>query len=199
MDESASPTLGWILTQRAFNQLLEGLDQDRERAGEEYERLRRKLVRFFECRGSLFPEDRTDETINRVARKVAEGEKLQNPSSYFYGVARMVFMEGLGREANRQDASHKPAWLQNPPSPPVPTDDLESDRLSCLSQCIQQLPPESRELLLQYYDGEKGVKIANRQKLAERFRIPLNALRIRACRLRQGLGTCVDKCLKRQG
>ncbi len=192
MDESTSPKPERILTQQAFDQLLAGLATDRERAGAEYELLRRKLVRFFECRGSLFPEDHTDETINRVARKLAEGEILRNPSSYFYGVARWVVVESLRRQANEQ------ALLEHPSSPPVPTQSRESDRLSCLRQCMEQLPPESRELLVLYYEGEKAVKIESRRKLAERLRTPLNAVRIRACRLRKALGTCVDKCLQQQ-
>ena len=95
MAESASPGQRWTLTEAAFNKLLICLDPDRARAGEQYEMIRRKLVKFFEFRGSLAPEDYADETINRVAQKVDQGETLLNPSSYFHGVARMIFMESL--------------------------------------------------------------------------------------------------------
>jgi DNA-directed RNA polymerase specialized sigma24 family protein len=193
MDESTSPKPEWILTQGAFDQLLACLDTDRERAGGKYELLRRKLVRFFECHGCLFPEDYTDQTINRVARKVAHGERLQNPSSYFYSVARMIFMESLRKQEKEQ------ALLQHQSPPLILEEPGESDRLRCLRHCIQRLPLESRELLVRYYEGEKRVQIENRRKLAEQFRIPLNALRIRACRLRKELETCIDKCLKQQG
>ena len=42
----------WELTQEAFDQLLNLLDHDRELAAEKYERLRRRLLRVFEWRGS---------------------------------------------------------------------------------------------------------------------------------------------------
>lgn len=168
--------------------MLGSLAPDRELAGAEYELLRRKLVRFFECRGCLSPEDSADETINRVARKIAEGEALQNPSGYFYGVARKVLLEELRRQAHEQR-------LEAPS--PVRAGDLgcDPDRLNCLRRCLKQLPPESLELILAYYQGEQRVKIENRLKLAERLGAPVNALRIRACRVRQSIRACVEDCL----
>ena len=61
----------WILTPEAFARLLAALDPDRERAGLRYENIRRKLIEFFEARGSNSPADNADETINRVARRLA--------------------------------------------------------------------------------------------------------------------------------
>src|SRR5437868_5161996 len=91
----------WTLTREAFEQLLAALDPDRERAGLRYENIRRKLIEFFEARGSNSPADNADETINRVARRLDEGERVQDLSAYFYGVARLLLKEtlrGLGKE-----------------------------------------------------------------------------------------------------
>jgi len=180
----------WVLTQAAFDKLLVCLDPDRERAGEKYETIRLKLIKFFEWRGCSFPEDYTDETINRVARKIDQGEEIRNPNSYFYGVARMVFMESL-REQEKERAA-----LEHQPLRPALEDSGESDRRRCVRQCMQRMTPESRELLMEYYEGEKGGQIKNRQKLTERLRISPNALRIRACRLRKELEDCISNCLK---
>ena len=60
------------LNSRTFAQLLDCLDADRERAGEKYEALRRTLIRFFVWRGAPFPEEHTDETFNRLARKLGQ-------------------------------------------------------------------------------------------------------------------------------
>lgn len=90
----------WTLTKEAFEQLLASLDTNREHAGQKYENLRRKLIEFFEARGSRSPTDHADEAINRVARKVEEGESVQDLNRYSYGVARLLFMETLrAREA----------------------------------------------------------------------------------------------------
>ena len=56
---------------------------------------------------------------------------------------------------------------------------------------------DNRELILQYYQGEKGAKIENRKKLTVRFKIPLNTLRMRALRLREKLQVCVETCLEK--
>ena len=83
------------LTVEAFAKLLKAFDADRQRAGEKYEDLRRILIRFFEWRGAPFPEDHTDETFNRVARKLDEGVDVKNIGGYCYEVARLVCLEAL--------------------------------------------------------------------------------------------------------
>jgi DNA-directed RNA polymerase specialized sigma24 family protein len=94
----------WIPTKESFDQLLACLDEDRERAGEMYVSIRARLVKFFEWRGSETPDDNADETINRVMRKISEGEIIQNIQSYCYGVARLLFMEILKEQQKQQDA-----------------------------------------------------------------------------------------------
>ena len=63
---------GWTLSPQSFDLLLSALHADRDRAGEEYERLRRTLVTFFDWRGCAFPEELADETFNRAARRLEE-------------------------------------------------------------------------------------------------------------------------------
>ena len=70
----------------------------------------------------------------------------------------------------------------------------EESRLTCLRSCLQTLSPDNRDLILQYYQGEKGEKIENRKKLLQRLGIPVNTLRMRALRLRERLQSCVEEC-----
>jgi DNA-directed RNA polymerase specialized sigma24 family protein len=67
----------------------------------------------------------------------------------------------------------------------------------CLDQCIQQLSPNNRELVLSYYREEKQAKIDHRKKVAESLGIELNAMRIRLYRVRKTLRQCIDECLQR--
>src|SRR5512145_2336149 len=83
----------WTITPEAFDSLLLSFDTDRVLAGRVYEKIRRKLLEFFEARGSHTPDEHTDETFDRVMRKVAEGEKIKDPGRYCYGVARFVWIE----------------------------------------------------------------------------------------------------------
>lgn len=68
-------------------------------------------------------------------------------------------------------------------------------RYECFERCLQSLPDENRDVILEYYQEEKRSKIDRRKTLAERLGVPLNALRIRACRIRAKLETCVGDCV----
>jgi len=194
MDDATPQKQGWGLTQEAFDKLLVWFDSDRERAGEKYEMMRLKLLEHFEHWGCVSPEDYTDETFNRVARKIEEGKEIHNPDGYFYRVARMIFREGWRKEKKVQVIREHSQPRPNPNEPD------ESDKVRCAKQCLQSLPPESRELLEEYYEhyeGEGGRQIEIRQTLARRLRITPNALHIRASRLRKKMEDCILECLKR--
>lgn len=182
----------WTLTQEAFDKLLIALGGgDRESGSEKYLEIRSNLTRFFEWRGCSFPEDHADETINRIAKKVAEGEEILNPSGYAMGVARLLLLEILKSRQREQSALTE---LGQESEPVVEPDDGE-DRLNCLRDCLQTLSTDNRELILQYYQGEKSEKIQNRKKLIDRLGIPVNTLRMRALRLRDRLQGCVEQCM----
>ena len=184
----------WALTQEAFDQLLLALGGgDRESGSQKYLEIRNNLTRFFEWRGCSFPEDHADETINRIAKKVADGEQILNPSGYAMGVARLLLLEILKSRQREQSALTE---IGQGTEAYVDPDDGE-DRLDCLRDCLQTLSADNRELILQYYHGEKGEKIENRKKLLDRLGIPVNTLRMRALRLRERLQGCVEQCMAR--
>src|SRR5262249_12645660 len=94
----------WSLTQTAFDRLLACLDSDRDIAAYRYLRIRRDLVRLFEWRGCSTPDEYADETINRCARKIQEGEEIRDVATYSIGVARMLLRE-MCRDRYRQARS----------------------------------------------------------------------------------------------
>jgi DNA-directed RNA polymerase specialized sigma24 family protein len=186
----------WSLTKEAFDTLLACLDTDPERAGEKYEQIRSGLVRFFQWRGCPFSEDNADETINRVARKLSQGEEFRDIYTYVYGVARMLVLE-----IKKESAKHQ-ATIDSLSRPQLDShlEDRLQSRAECLKSCLERLPVESREMILSYYQGERRKKIESRRKLAQAFSIPANVLRNRAYRLRERLQACVEDCLtERQG
>ena len=183
----------WTLTQDAFDKLLIVFGGDRESGSEKYLEIRGNLTRFFEWRGCPFPEDHADETMNRVAKKVAGGEEILNPAGYAMGVARLLLLEILKGRQREQSALTEIGQT----SEAYEAEDDSEGRLTCLRNCLQTLSSENRDLILQYYQGEKSEKIQNRKKLMERLGIPVNTLRMRALRLRERLQTCVEECLSR--
>ena len=183
----------WSLTQEAFDKVLSHLDPDRETAGKKYLEVRSNLIRFFEWRGCPFPEDHADETVNRFAKRASEGESIRNPTAYFLGAARMIALEIQKELAKERQALSELARTE---TASYHFEDLEP-RVECLERCLAALDPQNRELILQYYQGEKGEQIGIRKRLSDRLSVPLNTLRMRAVRLRERLLLCVKDCLKK--
>jgi DNA-directed RNA polymerase specialized sigma24 family protein len=192
---------GWALTLEAFDTLRAALDADRQRAGEKYVLLRSKLVTFFERRGGRAPEDQADETLNRVAKRIGEGLTVLpgEVHSYAYGVARNVLREDW--QGRHPDESVDDLPLARQPShDPWRDEDVSREvRLECLNKCLQRLEAGDRELIAHYHSGQKRARIDNRRLLSKRLGIPINALRIRAYRIRRELEGCVRRCLERAG
>jgi len=173
------------LTKSAFDMLLARLNPDREEAGRQYELLRRKLVKFASLWNSPFPEELADEALNRTARKISEGEQVENLSAYVLRVAQFVHLEIVKREINQRKAiAEKPAESQA---------SNEEGRKRCYRRCFEALPPEEKDLIVKYYGGEKP---PDREKLSAASGKTLNSLRVTAFRIRKKLAACLEGCLK---
>jgi DNA-directed RNA polymerase specialized sigma24 family protein len=180
----------WVLTEEAFAKFLTTLDPDPARAGEKYEELREALVKFLAWRGAHFAEELVDETFNRVARKLEEGEVIRDLPSYCHGVARMAFRQSLEHPDNKR------VELGELKTIALPEPELTDLRQDCLNECLGQLTAENRELILEYYQDEGREKIDHRTSMAERLGIQSNALRSRARRVRGKLERCIGRCCK---
>jgi len=185
--------VAWELTPDALDGLLALLDTDRDRAADAYEQLRRRLARLLVWWGSPTPDEHVDETMNRVARKVAEGEQIvaSDPTAYFRGVARLVLQESR-RAEQREDRAAR-AWHGVREGP---GETRERERASaCLDRCLGNLTPETRGLLLDYYGDDR---IRGRHALANRLGVSAGALRVRVHRLREDLERCLTRCRARR-
>ena len=187
----------WTLTPDAFESLLSAFDGDRERAGQKHEILRRKLFEFFAARGSRAPDEHADETLNRVARRLTEGEAVENINKYCYGVAKFLWLEISRRK--------EPVALNDEMAFPG-TNDLDGEerlrleqerRIECFEVCLSKLHGETRAFIIDYYREENGLKIEQRKAQAAQLKTTLNALRLRASRLRRELAACIESCLSR--
>ena len=194
MDNPSVSRTEWTLTEEAFAKFLACLDPDKDRAGETYEILRLMLVKFFDWRGAHFPEECVDETIDRVARKIDCGEVVRDIRTYCHGVARMILLEARRHPDNKRTSLDELIAVDLA-SPALEEPDL---RLQCFEHCLNELPIESRLLIMEYYRDEGRGRIDNRLSLAEKLGIPIDALRSRAQRLRNRLEKCVNRCTKRR-
>ncbi len=192
----------WALRQSAFRGLLDWLDEGGNSEGEKYLEMRRRLVCYFDRKNCLSPDELADETLNRVARRIEEEGAITDtpPARYCYIVAKFVFLEYLRRAEHKQvsfdelsasrDSAQRLSAISN-------DDDTRSQKeklLDCLERCLQHLEPGAADLICEYYHGGQGTKIASRRTLASRIGVTMNALSIRACRIRDKLEACISKC-----
>jgi DNA-binding NtrC family response regulator/DNA-directed RNA polymerase specialized sigma24 family protein len=178
-----------VLTQESFNSLLSFLDPDPEVAGNKYQLIYRKLLRYFERYEIASPDALADEVINRVAIRADQIKDTYegDPTRYFFGVAnrvhsqyrkrrRLITMPIVGTESHVES---------------------EDEEFVCLERCLQELSAENRDLVLSYYQEEKAIRLASRKKLAEELGINATALRVRVHRIKLTLQSCILECLKR--
>lgn len=192
----------WTLNQEAFGRLLHWLDDGSESGGERYLEVRRRLVRYFDRRNCLRPDDLADETLNRVSRKLEEKGEIvgASPAHYCYIVARLVFLESTRsselRAASLDDTERSGGVIAALKTPSEATMDTAAKEklFACLERCLSKIRMQDRELILEYYRGEQREKIEHRSQMAARLGLTMNALSIRACRIRTRLEACVKAC-----
>jgi DNA-directed RNA polymerase specialized sigma24 family protein len=191
------------ITQLAFTRLLAWLDDGVHSNGERYLEMRRRLVSYFDRRNRPAAEELADETLNRVARTLAQTGAIATkpPARYCYVVAKFVLLEDVRRE--RRHVPLDETWHVDGarPIPRIVPDSgvmLKEQRLDCLDRCLQELKPEQRDLIVEYYADDRRQKIERRRDLATRLGITMNALGIRAFRIRDGLMACVESCRQRR-
>jgi DNA-directed RNA polymerase specialized sigma24 family protein len=189
------------LTQVAFSRLLEWLDDGDDSRGETYLEMRRRLVSYFDRRNRRSADELADETLNRVGKTLEESGTIAitPPARYCYVVARFVLLEDFRRErlhveldeANTADSATLPGLTRTAPDESTA---IREQRFECLERCLDKLKPEQRALAVDYYRDEQRQKIDRRRGIASQLGITMNALSIRASRIRSSLEACVEAC-----
>jgi DNA-directed RNA polymerase specialized sigma24 family protein len=182
---------GGGLTGASLESLLVRLDPDPDRAGAGYEALRDALVRFFDWRGAVSPEECADTALDRLAQKLGDGTQVDDLRRFALGIARMVLLEHWRRPAARLVPADEGVLRRLA----APGSAQEEPLRACLHRCLDELPAESRGLILEYYVGEGRDKIEARRRAAEALGLSDNALRSRAQRVRDRLERCIGLCV----
>jgi DNA-directed RNA polymerase specialized sigma24 family protein len=163
--------------------------------------MRRRLAAYFDRKNCASPDELADETLNRVAQRLEELGSITGtaPAQYCYVTARFVFLEYLrSRErggSSLEEMTPAAADAALSTSERQKEEAESKEQLSaCLEECLNQLASPDRKLILEYYQGEQRVKIDNRRTLAATLQLSVNALAIRASRVRNRLELCVREC-----
>jgi RNA polymerase sigma factor (sigma-70 family) len=179
-----------IKSPQEFQKFLKWLDLDHETAIEKYFSIRNKLVKIFVVRGSIIADELADETIDRVMKKIDTivSDYQGDPSLYFYGVAKKVFLE-----TQRQPKSETlpDSFIADQKTP-----ENQEENVECVEKCLKKLPENQQQIIVGYYSFEKGEKSKTRKKMAEKFGFSAESLRVRAMRIRETLQKCVFSCIE---
>ncbi len=187
-----------LLTQIAFSRLLAWLDDGFDSHGERYLEIRRRLVGYFDRRDRTNADELADETLTRIARTLEQDGRIETtpPARYCYVVARFVLLEDIRREKRQGRVGTvwqvEQARAATPQDAPTVAD--REQRLECLDRCLDELTPDQRRLIVEYYAEAHRQRIDRRRMLASRLGITMNALAIRACRIRDTLQACIERC-----
>lgn len=187
-----------VLTSNAFELFLARLDPDSLQAADKYEELRLKLTKFFVWRGC--PESQADpladETLDRVAAKLAQGVEIQSLKAFACETGRYVWLEYRRKYKEDNFGDDTPEIAVEPQLPDDP--DL---RIACLRSCLVEITNDEndRVLILGYYDTENVEKIKDQRKsLAEKLGLTANTLKVKASRLRDRLEKCINECVRKK-
>ena len=187
-----------ILTATAFALLLERLDADENKASAKYEELRLKLVKCFVWRGCAATNADTlaDETLDRIAAKLAQAVDVENINAYAVEVSRYVWLEFKRKYKEDGFGNDSPKIAVSPDF----SDEPET-QLSCLKSCLSEITFDGNDrlLILGYYDADENEKNKqHRKNLADILDLTMNTLKVKACRFRVRLEKCIKECIKKQ-
>jgi DNA-directed RNA polymerase specialized sigma24 family protein len=201
-DKTFARRAEWTLSKDALQRLLAWLDGDANSDGRAYVEMRRRLSDYFGRKNCRTADDLADETLTRVARRLEEEgiTRGETPARYCYIVARFVFLEHLRESQAHPTVAHVSGDVAPQPAFTSEADAAEAaatheTQLGCLQKCLRELDALNRRIIMRYYVGSARVKIDNRRELAESLGLSMNALTIRACRIRTRLEACVRLCV----
>jgi hypothetical protein len=199
-----APAKRWSLDRAAFEALLDALDADREISSKKYTALHERLVRFFQWNNVEEADALADETLDRLARRIASDrssvagvttDAVKEPEKFAAGIARLLLHEHwrqLQRHDQAMQSMKQHDWMAHSAM------QQETEALaSVLDECLRTLPAPQRELIQKYYGAEGQNQIESRKRLANQYKISLNALRNRAMRIRAELEERAAQALRK--
>ena len=193
---STSPSQSkWTPTPQSFEKLLAAFSSDRDEAARIYLHVRLKLLRYFERNGVGDADRGVDISLDRVMRRLDEGEAIANIMGFIFTVANYIRMEDWNEQKKLRDAENE---IKSQTELKQLKGVGENPRQFCLDRCLGELPVETRKLIRDYYSEEGSAKIRLRRQMAKGLGIEMNALRLRAHRIRLKLESCVRECVSHQ-
>lgn len=190
-DEFASGAEAAPLTATEFDKFLAYLSPDRDEAARLYNHHQNALTRFFINHQASDPHICAVRVMEILQTQIAAGRQIDDLDKYRFGVARNILLKDRAR---RPQSVELPEQADENPSALAALE--KAAREKCMTACLQSLPDNQREAVLDYYSGKKQDK-ERREALAKRLSVNPNALRTYVHRITTKLKTCLESCLKK--
>lgn len=180
------------LTVESLSFLLAKFSENERQAADAYTKLRDSLVRFFALKGDFEPDAAADETLDRVALKVAAKTPIEDLTKYSFGVARLVFLERL-RSSQKEKKAAADFYAGRKPPLSAETDDFRFFR-----ECFKALPDAERDFLRKYFADLPFQKLVELRRLLNgEMGFSAGQAQVKIFRLRKRLEQCVRKKAKK--
>jgi RNA polymerase sigma factor (sigma-70 family) len=181
--------------QASLKQLYEHYDAD----------LYRRFVAYFVRHGlSVEAEDCADTVLLKVREQLRMGRVLQYPHAYAYTVAKNVLFRAYEKRKRVVPFSDLSGQEMNlvanvADESPDPISRMEVEKLnrmkeSSFDEALSKLKPADKKLLLRYLESGRD----ERKALAAEFGLTVNALRVKAYRIREQLKSAARKTFDRK-
>lgn len=154
----------------------------------QFEQHRRYLITLLTYAGAADPEHLSDTVLDRAAKRLTEGEAIDNIRAWLRGAARMVLLESQTNLRRESDAAVAGAEFVHKFG-----SGTEADH-TFLDECLNRLTPDHRSLIESYYQPQGKSLLETRRKLSIDLGISSENLRTRALRVRKAL----EECLRRR-
>jgi len=186
-------TDSWTPTPESLEKLLTWLTSNREDGADRYEKIRKRLIKYFVCNGCGDDDEHlTDQTIDRVMKRLDLGE-IPNPFTgdkalYFLAFARNIRLEHFSQQKKRAI-----------PPPVIDPDRVQAEaEAACLEECVRLLGQKDCGLAVEYYHFDRTTRVEHHSNLAIESDLSLPGLRTRIRRIRERLRPCIEECLERR-
>lgn len=192
------------LSAEAFHKLLQRLaPDDPDKASAEYLRLKRTAL-FILRREGISDADApeiADRCLDRLARQIAAGVKIESVPAYLAGIVKNSIREHRRKNPQKEiEMSENDGFRRQLQTPPAQLKDADPTP-ECLDECVKKICPgeADRKLLIGYYAAAENEKNRdNRRRLADEFGLTYTNLTTKMSRLRNRLEKCVRDCVAKK-
>ncbi|MGH7596459.1 MAG: RNA polymerase sigma factor [bacterium] len=193
------------MEQERYAKFLAQFDPAPERARQKHDLLYADLIGFFTKqleqaslkRDQSSAKELANETMLRIAERAIQGEQIRSLSDYAFRFSWNVwheYLRQLKKDKRKIEIDDANIEISDDTDQDPDSEASKKKRLKCMRQCLDNLHPNQRELMLAHLDAKAQ---GTSPELAKQLNMTIGALRLRIFHLRVDLKACRNACLKR--